>query len=378
MKVLVIGGGIIGCLTACFLRKQGADVVVLERGQMGQEASWAGAGILCPIHPWLYPDSFTHLIDASLDLYPEFQHQIEKDTGISIERYISGLMIPLFNDDKINHWQAALEWSQRLGWQVDMLNQNQSLEHEPALSKWVTKSLLWRDVAQLRNPRLLQAALAWMDILGVELKQETEVSSLITKQGVVSGVQCVDGTCVEADQVLLAGGSWSGVLAEQLGFALPVQPVKGQIVLLKGKPNIMHSIVKHDDAYFVPRKDGRILVGASMEFVGFERGNTNDVIDTLLQSMGKIMPGLKSLMIEKQWMGFRPGSPDGLPFLGPVQGIEGLWVASGHYRNGVALAPITAQLMSDWVMGQVPSMNMDDFMPSRRMEASPMLGFPRK
>ncbi len=377
MKVLVIGGGIIGCLTACFLRKQGADVVVLERGQMGQEASWAGAGILCPIHPWLYPDSFTKLIDASLDLYPEFQQQIEKDTDMMIERYVSGLMIPFFDDDKINHWQAALDWSQRLDWQVDMLNQTQSLEHEPALSKEVTKSLLWRDVAQVRNPRLLQAIQAWMKILGVEIKEQTEVKSLIFKQGQVSGVQCADGVSIEADQVLLAGGSWSGVLAEQLGFSLPVSPVKGQIVLLKGEPNIMHSIVKHDDAYFVPRKDGRILVGASMEFVGFERGNTNDVIDMLLQSMGSIMPRLKNLTIEKQWMGFRPGSPDGLPFLGAVEGIEGLWVASGHYRNGVALAPITAQVMSDWMMGENPKLDMHDFMPSRYIPANTALGFPQ-
>ncbi len=378
MKVLVIGGGIIGCLTACFLKKQGADVVVLERGQMGQEASWAGAGILCPIHPWLYPDSFTKLIDASLDLYPKFQQHIEKDTGMVIERYVSGLMIPFFNDDKINHWQAALDWSQRLDWQVDILNQNQSLEHEPALSKAVIKSLLWRDVAQVRNPRLLQAIQAWMQMLGVEIRQQTEVTSLLCKQGKVSGVQCADGVSIEADQVLLAGGSWSGVLAEQLGFSLPVRPVKGQIVLLKGEPNIMHSMVKHDDAYFVPRKDGRILVGASMEFVGFARGNTDEVIDMLLQSMARIMPGLKSLTIEKQWMGFRPGSPDGLPFLGAVEGIEGLWVASGHYRNGVALAPITAQVMSDWMMGKKPKLDMQDFSPSRHIAANTALGFPQK
>jgi len=377
MKVLVIGGGIIGCLTACFLKKQGADVVVLERGQMGQEASWAGAGILCPIHPWLYPNSFTKLIDASLDLYPEFQEHIEKDTGMMIERYVSGLMIPFFNDDKINHWQAALDWSQRLGWQVNMLNQNQTLAHEPALSKAVTKSLLWRDVAQVRNPRLLQAIQAWMQMLGVEIRQQTEVASLLCKQGKVSGVQCADGVSIETDQVLLAGGSWSGELAEQLGFSLPVRPVKGQIVLLKGKPNIMRSIVKHDDAYFVPRKDGRILVGASMEFVGFARGNTDDVIDMLLQSMARIMPGLKNLTIEKQWMGFRPGSPDGLPFLGAVEGIEGLWVASGHYRNGVALAPITAQVMSDWMMGEKPTLDMRDFSPSRHIPANTALGFPQ-
>jgi len=376
VKIVVIGGGIIGCLTACFLRQRGADVVVLERGQAGSEASWAGAGILCPIHPWLYPDSFTHLIDASLAMYDDFQQRIEAATGMSIEREKSGLLIPFFDDDQRDHWQAAVQWSKRFDWPLEKLDAAQSLNYEAALSKQVTKSLLWPDVAQLRNPRLLKAVRVWMQQLGVELQENTTVTGLLEKAGRVCGVQCAGGQTIDAEQVLLAGGSWSGELAKQWGFALPVKPVKGQIVLLKGAKGLLKSIVKHDDAYFVPRVDGRVLVGASMEFVGFERGNTPDVIEDLLAAMRKIVPALSDAEIEHQWMGFRPGSPDGLPYLGAVDALQGLWVASGHYRNGVALAPITAQVMSQQMLGEGVDVDLSDFAVERAVTKHSLVGFP--
>jgi len=376
MKVVVIGGGIIGCLTACFLKQRGVDAVVLERGQIGQEASWAGAGILCPIHPWLYPDSFTHLIDASLAMYPEFRAQLEADTGMSIEWQKSGLLVPFFDHDASDHWQAAVDWSARFDWQIEQLDTSQTLQREPSLSPQIRRSLLWPEVAQLRNPRLLQAVRCWMQQLGVNLHEHCEVASLLITQGAVSGVQCVDGQCFESDQVLLAGGSWSGELASQLGFDLPVKPVKGQIVLLKGKPGLLKTIVKHDDAYFVPRADGRVLIGASMEFVGFERGNTEQVTDRLMSAMLNIAPGLKDASVEHQWMGFRPGSPDGLPYLGDVASMKGLWVASGHYRNGVALAPITAKVMTAKMLGESVNLDCSDFSVGRLKPSFSPLGFP--
>ncbi|MCF7821066.1 MAG: glycine oxidase ThiO [Mariprofundaceae bacterium] len=376
MHVAVVGGGIIGCLTACYLKQLDIDVTVVERGETGRESSWAGAGILCPIHPWLYPDAFTHLIDASLGMYPGFQADIEAKTGISIEWVRSGLLIPFFDDDKTDHWQAAIEWSNRFGWQVEELDTKQTLEREPALSPRLHRSLLWPEVGQLRNPRLLAAVRAWMGQLGVATVEHAEVIGLLKQGDAAAGVVCADGRNIESDQVLLAGGSWSGELARQMGFELPVEPVKGQIVLLKGEPGVMHAIVKHDDAYFVPRVDGRILVGASMEHVGFKPGTTDEVIGRLMASMARIAPGLKGLEIEEKWMGFRPGSPDGMPLLGPVTSIPGLWVASGHYRNGVALAPITAKLMSRWMADSEPEMDLSTFAVDRPVNNSPSVGFP--
>lgn len=361
MRVAVIGGGIIGCLTACYLKEHGADVVVLEKGETGRESSWAGAGILCPIHPWLYPDAFSNLINGSLAMYPEFQADIEARTGTSIEWRKSGLLIPFFETDTTNHWQPALEWSRKFSWQVEELSGDEARLREPTLSQNMDRALLWPGVAQLRNPRLLRAVRIWMAQLGIVVLEQHEAVSLDIQSGRVQGVKCANGALVAADQVLLAGGSWSGEIAAQMGFELPVKPVKGQIVLLKGEPGLMKTIVKHDDAYFVPRDDGRILVGASMEFVGFKSGTTDEVIGKLLDSTYRIAPGLSSLEVEQQWMGFRPGSPDGMPYLGPVESIPGLWVASGHYRNGVALAPITAEVMSSWMTGEKPAMDISAF-----------------
>ncbi|MDQ6977188.1 MAG: FAD-dependent oxidoreductase, partial [Ghiorsea sp.] len=151
----------------------------------------------------------------------------------------------------------------------------------------------------------------------------------------------------------------------------------GQIVLLKTKPNTLKHIVKHDDAYFVPRRDGRVLIGATMENVGFERGNTVVALHDLLAATQRLVPSLKDVEVEQQWMGFRPGSPDGLPFLGEMPSKKGLWVATGHYRNGVALAPITAKVMADWICGVQPSLNMDAFVPDRPVKESISVGYPK-
>ncbi|HXH71510.1 MAG TPA: glycine oxidase ThiO [Mariprofundaceae bacterium] len=378
LRVVIVGGGIIGCLTAWYLARRGAAVTVLERGRAGMESSWAGAGILCPIHPWLYPDAFTELVEASLALYPELSAELHHLTGISTEWCRSGLLIPEFAEDRVSHREAALAWSARFEWQVESLDASALHLAEPLLSKAAEGGLLWPDVGQVRNPRLLQAVRVAMLQAGVELREGADVVGPLEENGRVCGVLLAGGGRLQAEQVLLAAGSWSGELAGQFGLKLPVEPVKGQIVLLKTMPGTVRHIIKHDDAYFVPRTDGRVLVGASMERVGFARGTTDAVVDSLLAAAYRIVPALQQAEIERQWMGFRPGSPDGLPYLGPVPGKPGLWVASGHYRNGVALAPITAELMSGWMLGEVPKMELSAFRIGRPLQASGDLGLPDK
>jgi len=375
-RVAIIGGGIIGCLTAWRLAQRGAEPIIVERGRIGHESSWAGAGILCPIQPWLYPDAFTRLIEASLALYPDLQKELQSHTGISPQWFKNGLMVPFFPDDAVNHRQAAIDWSNRFGWRIEQLDARQTKEAEPALADDVLGALLWPDVGQVRNPRLLKALRALLQSEGVEIRGQTEVEGLIEKAGRVCGVRFTDESILESDAVLLAAGGWSGVLGEQFGISLPVKPVKGQIILLKSQPGRLTHIVKHDRAYFVPRQDGRILVGASMESVGFKRGNTVVEMHGLLNGLLRLTPQLAHEKIEHQWMGFRPGTPDGLPFLGPIHEKPGLWVASGHYRNGVALAPITAEIMSGWMLGKQPDMDMTCFLPNRSVQPSSVLGFP--
>lgn len=376
-RVAIVGGGVIGCLTALYLHKLGANPIVLEKGVAGRESSWAGAGILCPIHPWLYPDSFTHLIDASLGMYPALNEMLLETTGISMQWQTSGLLIPLFDDDRIHHRDDALAWSQRFGWQVEALDAQQSRQHEPTISDQLSGALLWPEVGQVRNPRLLAAIKKALEMNHIPMRQHAEVVGLgENAQGEINAVKLANGDVVQADAVLLAAGSWSGDLAKHIGLELPVEPVKGQIVLLKDEPGKVRHIIKHDDVYMVPRCDGNILIGASMERVGFQQGTTDTVIKALLDATYRIAPGLKSAEIVNQWMGFRPGSPDGMPYLGPVEGRKGLWVASGHYRNGVALAPGTADLMSRWMMGEAPELDVSDFSVNRPIVDLAKVGFP--
>jgi len=376
MRVAIIGGGVIGCLTALFLHRLGARPIIIERGQVGRESSWAGAGILCPIHPWLYPDSLTHFVEASIALYPDLSRDLMMMTGQSIQWRKSGLLVPFFADDRVQHKQQAIDWSERFGWQLDVLDSGATRQAEPSLSETVEGSLLWPAVGQVRNPRLLQACRAALELLDVEIREQCEVTGISEVNGRVNGLTMADGSQLDADAVLLAAGSWSGELCKQWGLQLPVKPVKGQIVLLKDKPGKMTHIIKHDDAYFVPRVDGRVLVGASMEHVGFQRGTSDEVINDLMQAAERIVPGFSGAEVEHQWMGFRPGTPDGLPLLGPVPGHDGLWVSTGHYRNGVVLAPGTADIMSRWITGESPSIDMSDFHVDRPAVNDPTLGFP--
>ena len=376
-RVAVVGGGVIGCLTALYLHRLGANPIILEKGSAGRESSWAGAGILCPIHPWLYPDSFTHLVDTSLAIFPEMNAMLEDLSGLKTQWRKSGLMIPLFEGDRIHHREDALNWSKRFSWRVEELDAKQTCEHEPFMSDQVSGSLLWPEVGQVRNPRLLAAVKQALANSNISIREQAEVIGVGKNgQGDIASVTLADGESIEVDAVLLAAGSWSGELARQIGLELPVEPVKGQIVLLKDKPGRVKSIIKHDDVYLVPRVDGHILVGASMERVGFQPGTTESAVNNLLEATYRITPGLKGAEIIEQWMGFRPGSPDGMPYLGPVDDHPGLFVATGHYRNGVALAPGTAEIMSRWIMGEAPSMDLSDFRVNRPVVNLEKVGFP--
>ncbi len=378
MRVAIVGGGINGCLTAMFLKQRGADPIVLERGRAGMEASWAGAGILCPIQPWLYPDAFTRLIQASLDMYPALQESLLTETGISMQWHRSGMLIPFFSNDDLAQEQQAIAWAKRFGWPSEQWSAEDCARHEPALATdGLHSALYWPDVAQLRNPRLLKAVRAVLKKRHVPIWEGCEVEGLHREQGQVRGVT-IGHQVLHADAVLLACGSWSGAFGRQIGLEIPVRPVKGQIVLLKGNRMDIRHIVKHARVYLVPRLDDRVLVGASMEDTGFQRGNTVRGVYDLLHALMHIAPGLADLEIESQWMGFRPGSPDGMPFLGPAPEHPGLWVATGHYRNGVALAPITAELLSRMILGEEAlPLDIAPFAVDRPLRNDRMVGYPR-
>jgi len=316
-RVAVVGGGVIGCLTALYLQRLGANPIILERGNTGRESSWAGAGILCPIHPWPYPDRFTHLVDSSLSMFPEMNAMLEELSGLKTQWQKSGLMIPLFESDRIHHREDALNWSKRFGWKVEELDSKQSCEHEPTMSDQISGSLLWPEVGQVRNPRILAAVKQALINAEVPIREHAEVVGIAKNgTGEIAAVKLAEGETIATDAVLLAAGSWSGELARQIGLELPVEPVKEQNALIKDETGKVNSIIKHDDVYPVPRVDGNILEGASMERGGSRPGTTEAVVNNNRDVTYRSTAGLKGAEISEQWMGFRPGSLDGMPSRG--------------------------------------------------------------
>jgi len=376
MRVIVIGGGVIGALVALRLRDAGVRVVVLEKGSFGRESSWAGAGILCPIQPWLYPDAFTHLVEASLALWPALAEELSVRGKESVEFFRTGLCVPFTGEEPEDEWDQALAWSERFGWKVETLGAEQAQRFEPALSDRVQRVLYWPEVAQVRNPRLLRAARTAILRAGVEVRERAEVVGLLRRNERASGVRLAHGEAIEGDAVVLAAGCWSGELARRFGVSLPVEPVKGEIVLLRAQPGALFHIVKHARVYAVPRRDGRILVGATMQRVGIDRRTTEQARRQLLGAIERVAPALLRWPVERQWTGFRPGTPDGLPFLGEFQSLPGLWAATGHYRNGVVLAPITAEVIAAMLLGERPSLALSAFAPERKVHDAPRIGLP--
>ncbi len=374
--VLIVGGGIIGTLTALVLARRGVRVAVIERGTPMREASWAGAGILSPIYPWKYPDALSHLVNHSLRLYPELVAELRELSGVDPQHRVCGLIVPVYSAAEWEELAGAQPWSERFGWKVERLDGDAARRREPCLSERVVGAMDWPDAGQIRNPRLARAARAGADARGVTFHTDCEVTDLAFHGAGGVTVETTGGR-FQGDKVLLAAGSWSGELAKKIGFDMPVRPVKGQILLLKSKPGTLRRIVKHAAAYLVPRQDGHILVGATMEMAGFDRRTTLSAMHFLSGALLEMAPALADAEVERHWMGFRPGTPDGMPYLGPVPGRDNLFVAAGHYRNGVVLAPATADVMACQLTGEVPEIDLSAFAVGRTLPDDDALGFPQ-
>jgi len=372
---LVIGGGLIGCLCAYELARRGQQVAVVERGDVERESSWAGAGILSPIQPWRYPDALSALVNLSLARYDTLVPELLGETGIDPQRRRCGMVIPVFAEDEWPDLDPAPGWSERFGWDYQRLDAAQARAVEPALAADCLGADYWPEVGQVRNPRLAAAARAACNAAGVQFHTHTEVIAFRSDGDRLAAAIIPDGE-LTAGQFLLAAGAWSGGLGHALNLELPVAPVKGQILLLRTTPDTVRRIVKHPAAYFVPRVDGRVLVGATMERADFDKTPTLWALRSLANAAAFLLPPLDGAEVERQWAGLRPGTPDGLPYLGQAPGRENLFVATGHYRNGVVLAPATGEIMAQLMTSEEPGVDLAPFAVGRPVLEDHPLGLP--
>lgn len=349
-SVLIIGGGVIGCTSALELAQAGYRVTLIERGALGGESSWAGAGLLSALLPWDYRPEVSRLLDLSRAMYPAWVERL-RVSGIDPEYRASGLLVlPPYDLGQAQHWAGVS------GEPMEVLPAQRI---EPSLA--VDGAALWLPrVAQVRNPRLLQALRHRLQQQGVTLLENTAVTGWRRAGARISGVQTSHGT-LEADQYVVAAGAWSGKLLGEWGAQLPIKPMRGQIVLFKSAQGRLQHMLYRDGFYLIPRDDGHILAGSTLEDVGFDKQVTAEARASLMQRATDLLPWLKEVPVVAHWAGLRPASPDNMPIISRHPALENLFVNSGHYRYGVTLAPASAVALADLMLDRESQFDLSAF-----------------
>ncbi len=352
---IVVGGGVIGLLTARALFKQGMDVLLLERGALGGESSWAGGGIISPLYPWRYADAVNRLAERSKKIYPSLAAQLTDESGVDCELLDSGLFVVAHDGvEGIRQW--GKDWSVVME-PVDDPAQIKTLE--PTVGDSVDAGIWMPEVQQIRNPKLIKAFKGSFDSLSIPYREHCPVSDILIKDNRVLGVQTEAGSIL-ADKVVIASGAWSARFAPTEN-AVAVQPVKGQMIMYRGEPDMVKRIVLSEGHYVIPRKDGRILAGSTLEKIGFDKSVSQDALAELHQAAIELIPLLEYLPVERQWAGLRPGTENGIPYICGHDDIDGLFIHAGHYRNGIVLGAASAELMAALVLEQTSDIDVSPY-----------------
>ncbi|ABE57856.1 Glycine oxidase ThiO [Chromohalobacter israelensis DSM 3043] len=348
-EFLIVGGGVIGMMTALQLADAGRRVTLLERGECGREASWAGGGIVSPLYPWRYSAPISTLSRYSEGAYPELSLRLLEETGIDPEYRQRGLLYLRVDDE-----ERALDWARQEGKPLQRVGPETIYAKEPNAAPGVESALWMPTLGSIRNPRLCRALRARLQAMpNVALREHVDVEELVASAGRIQGVRTSAGH-ETAECVVVCGGAWASQLLASVDVALPVRPVRGQMILFKAPPGLVERVVLKDGRYVIPRGDGRVVAGSTLEEVGFDKRTTEAAKGSLYDSALSIVPGLADCPVEHHWAGLRPGSPDGVPRIGAVPGVEGLWVNAGHYRNGLVLAPASTRLLADQLLQRTP------------------------
>jgi len=347
-RIIIVGGGIIGMLTARELHAAGKQVTLIDRQKTGQESTWAGGGIVSPLFPWRYLDSITRLASWSQAHFAETCEALLRDTGVDPQYTVSGML--MVAPDEIDTAQA---WAKQHARHLELIDATTFKKLEPAAAHPPQTGLWMPEVAQVRNPRIAQSLLADLQRRGVEVVTDNPVTSLHCDADTCTGIGTARGN-LEADQVVVCAGSWSADLLGELPSPPAIRPVRGQMLLFQTPPGTITRITLEEQRYIVPRRDGHVLFGSTMEEVGFDKSTTQEAHDELYAIATERFPVLKQYPVVKHWSGLRPGSPAGVPYIAPHPEIEGLYVNTGQFRNGVVLSVASARLMADLVLQRTP------------------------
>lgn len=360
--VIVIGAGLIGTGIAYELAKRGADVTVYDRAEPGRAASWAGAGMLAPYSEQLR-EPLLALCDASLRAFPGFVEELHERTGVDAKLEAAGTLHVALDDGGAASLGANAATMTACGAQASVLDRGAALAREPMLGREVRGAVYVANESQVDNRRLSRALFAACTNLGVRFAEAGDVEVECDARR-VRGIRTRRGF-VPAGAIVNATGAWAGSLAGiPLHARVAVRPIAGEMVALAVPRGFAHGLVWSGGTYLVPRGDGRLLVGATVLDRGFDVRVTARGVAALLAVALRMAPALGEFALVETWAGLRPGSHDGLPYLGRTA-LDGYFVAAGHYRNGILLAPITAQALAALVAEESPSVDLAAFDPKR-------------
>ena len=343
--VIIVGGGVIGCSIAFHLARLGARPLVLERGRLGAEASNAASGAVGG-RPGPHP--YDRLETQSFDLFQSAASELQELSGVDPEIVKSGRLNVAFTDEEAQEFQLETERLNELGGSAEWLDRKATLDLEPALSDAIVGAAYSRDVCRVNNQRMSEAYAKAAMRFGAQVHQGVMVAGLTSAGQRVTGVQTHGGP-LYAGHVVLAAGAWTEAIADRINVKVPVRPVRGQNLNLQPTDIGLRIPVNGGEGVLVPRNDGSVVTGVTVEEVGFDDRVTAEGIRSILAQAFQIVPSLKNAALNWAVSGLRPASPDGMPILGPVSGWEGLYIATGHHRSGVSLSAVTGKLIAEHV-----------------------------
>ena len=367
--VAIIGGGVIGLALARALARRGAGrVTVLERGTPGAEAAHAAGGMLAPLAEADKADAFMELACASRDLYPSFAAQLSEESGTDIALEQSGTLYLALNDADESGIARRYAWQTSAGLPVTWLDGATARQREPFISAQTRAALFFPRDWQVDNRLLVKALLASCERLGVVVKSGAEVLALRCAGRRVTEAVTHEGT-IEAGAWVVAAGAWASLLKlADTGHVVPqVVPVRGQMLCFQSVTPLARHVIYSPRGYLIPRRDGRIVTGSTTEYTGYVKAVTLDGLRAVTTHAQEIVPAMGALPLVESWSGLRPRTADGWPLIGPDAEISGLYYATGHYRNGILLTPLTAELLAETIINGTPATLLNSFSPARQM-----------
>jgi glycine oxidase len=350
--ITLIGGGIMGLLAAREFYNSGATVTIIDKGLLGKESSWAGGGILLPLYPWRQNQAITPLVKQSLGLYPALASQLLEDTGIDPEWNPCGLLITQNPDTT-----AAMDWCNH----NKIVYEEVGKELLNGLDTSPVHPLYLPHIAQIRNPRLIKSLKQDLLQKGVRLVENCQLTAINLDNNRVNSIATSMGN-LPINQLIISAGAWTSELIEQFFPTIrdsrpQISPVKGQMLLFAAQPDTLRTIVLDGDHYLIPRLDGNILAGSTVEDSAFDKTTTPEAKNQISNFALKLLPALKDYPLVKHWAGIRPGTPYGVPYIDKHPEISNLSINAGHFRNGLAMAPASAQLIADLILNRPTSVD---------------------